>query len=196
MGGKELIEALLREGEKNIRAIRMEAEDESGKIRADTVSKISRIRDDLEKTNSAAIKRQTEAILGAADRKARAILLSSEKALSDRLYEAAVKILPLLRETGYSEIFHALANELPPYQWQVVRVNPDDQERAKECFPGSTIVPDKHITAGMDVADKGEGIRVVNTFERRLENSWAELLPELINEVYRRLPDYGISESD
>lgn len=196
MGCKELIEALRREGEENSRIIRLEAEAEAARIRAHAAGKISRTREDIEKANSAAVKEQTKAILSEAGRKARMVLLSAEKELSDRLYAAAVKALPRLRERGYPEVFEALVHELPPYDWQVVRVNPTDEENARKYFPGSRIIPDKGIIAGLDVMDNEGEVRVTNTFEKRLENAWADVLPESINDVYGGIAGYGVPEKN
>ncbi len=196
MSNGNLIDALRREGEGNIRTICQEAEAESGRIRGDAAGRISRIREDFGKTCSEAIKKQAEAILAEADRKARMVLLSAQKELSDCLYATAVESLAGLREDRYPEVFDALVQELPSCHWQVVRVNPADTERARECFPGAEIISDEGITAGLDVMDKEGNIRVVNTFEKRLEHTWAEILPELINDVYGKIAECGVPEKN
>jgi vacuolar-type H+-ATPase subunit E/Vma4 len=196
MGNGELIEALRRQGEENIRTICQEAEAEAGRIRGDAAGRISGIRESLGKAHSAAVKEQTGPIISEADRKARMVMLSAEKELSDRLYAASVKALVSLREQRYPEVFDALAHELPSCHWQVVRVHPDDEERARGCFPGSEIVSDESITAGLDVVENEGKIRVVNTFEKRLENAWIEILPELIKDVYGKIAECGVPEKN
>ena len=196
MGNGEFIEALRREGEEKIRTICQEAEAEAERIRVDAAGRISRIRENLGRTHFIALKEQAGAIVSQADREARKVLLSAEKELSGRLYAAAVKALARLRENRYQEVFDALAHELPLYNWQVVRVNPHDEERAKEYFPGSEIISDEGITGGVDVIDKEGNIRVVNTFEKRLENAWMDILPELIKEVYGKIAECGVPEKN
>jgi V/A-type H+-transporting ATPase subunit E len=196
MGNGEFIEALRREGEEKIRTICQEAEAEAERIRADASGRISRIRETLGRTNLIVLKEQAGAIVLEADREARMVQLSAGKELSGRLYEVAVKALARLREKRYPEVFDALAHELPLYNWQVVRVNPHDEERAKECFPGSEIISDEGITGGLDVIDKQGNIRVVNTFEKRLENAWMDILPELIKDVYGKIAECGVPEKN
>ncbi len=196
MGDGEFIEALRREGEEKVRTICREAEAEAERIRGDAAGRISLIRENLGRTHSIALKEQTGTIVSEADREARRILLSAEKELSGRLYEAAVKALVRLREDRYPEVFDALAHELPSYHWQVIRVNPADKEKARECFPGSEIISDEGITGGLDVMDKEGNIRVVNTFEKRLENAWIELIPELMKDVYGKIAECGVPEKN
>src|SRR5208337_4230661 len=192
MGDGEFIKALRREGEEKIRTICQEAEAEAERIRADAAGRISRIRENIERAHLIALKEQTGAIVLEADREARMILLSTEKELSGRLHEVSVKVLACLREKRYPEVFDALAQELPRYNWQVVRVNPLDEERARDYFPGSEIITEEGITGGLDVMDKEGNIRVVNTFEKRLENAWMEILPELIKDVYGKIAECGV----
>ena len=45
------------------------------------------------------------------------------------------------------------------------------------------------ITGGMDAETADGAIRVVNTFEKRIERAWADLLPLLIKDVYQEATD-------
>lgn len=194
MGSRELIEALRREGEDKVHSIWQEAEAEAGRIRRDSSGRISQIRDNCIRAQSRAVGEQDETILLEADRRARMIRLSAEKELSERLHTAAINALALLREKRYPAVFDALVHELPPYHWQIVRVNPHDEEKTREYFPDSEIICDGSITAGLDVMEKEGRIRVVNTFEKRLENAWIEILPGLIRDIYREIVEYGVTE--
>jgi vacuolar-type H+-ATPase subunit E/Vma4 len=122
-------------------------------------------------------------VLSAAGRKAKMIRLSSEESLSARLFRLAESCLPLLRETGYEDVFRRLSLELPPLEWQTVKVHPGDLALTGRFFPGAEIVPDKSISGGMVAEAEESGIRVVNTFEKRLERAWAEMLPKLLEDV-------------
>lgn len=196
MGCQELIEALRRRGEENILTVRLEAEAEADKIRANAAERFSRIRESLGSLNLIAEREQAGAMISDADRKARVILLSAEKELSANLYAAASEALSCLRDKEYAEVFDALVKELPAYQWRVVRVNPVDEGIAREHFPGAEIITDRGITAGLDVAGEDGRVRIVNTFEKRLENAWAEILPELIKDVSGKIEGYGVSEKN
>ena len=95
----------------------------------------------------------------------------------------ALRLLPRLRERDYPRIFSRLAAELPPIEWETVRVNPADAEIAGYLFPRARIVPDTAICGGMEALAEGGRIQVINTLEKRLERGWPELLPVLIEEV-------------
>ncbi len=183
MGYHELIDSLHREGEEKVRAILKEAEAEAAKIREEASRKTGELERHYTRNLSTAVKEETEAILSEAGKKARMILLSAEKELSDRLYKIAVKSLPLLRDNRYPDLFDALFKELPSHQWQVVRVHPDDKGRAQTCFPDAEVLSDSTITGGLDVMTEDERIRVTNTFEKRLAGLWIEMLPGLMRDT-------------
>jgi len=186
MGYQELIDSLLKEGEEKVRVILKEAEAEGAKIWEEASRKTGELEQYYTRHLSAAVKEETEAILSEAGMKARMILLSAEKELSDRLYKIAVKSLPLLRDNRYPDLFVALFQELPSHQWQVVRVHPEDKGRAKICFPEAEVLSDSAISGGLDVMTEDERIRVTNTFEKRLACLWIEMLPGLMKDICGR----------
>ncbi|HTR44987.1 MAG TPA: V-type ATP synthase subunit E [Thermodesulfovibrionales bacterium] len=186
MGYKELIGALHEEGEAKIRAIRKDTEEEAGKIREEAFRRIREMKEGYERALSGMLNERTKDILLDAEREARAALLGSEKALSERLYALSLQTLPVLREGTYAEIFDSLAQEIPDYGWQQIRVAPEDREAARKHFPEGEIVPDPSIIGGLDVTDRDGRVRVINTLEKRLANAWEEVLPELIRDMYER----------
>jgi vacuolar-type H+-ATPase subunit E/Vma4 len=70
-----------------------------------------------------------------------------------------------------------------------VRVHPADIDLARKHLSDAEIVPVETITGGMDAAMEDETVRVINTFEKRLELAWADLLPLLISDVYQEVSD-------
>jgi V/A-type H+-transporting ATPase subunit E len=58
-------------------------------------------------------------------------------------------------------------------------------------FPDAEVIADESISGGLDAATAGGRIRVVNTFEKRLERAWPILLPEMIRAVYHEAVDHG-----
>ena len=182
MSYRELIDALQRECEEKTRKIWQEAEGEAERARADASKRIEEGREGRNRNQSAALKILTEDILSEASGRARVSRLVAEKELSDRLYMIARKCLPHLRDEGYKDIFSVLVNELPQCEWAVVKVNPQDRRLAETLFPEDEVVSDPTVTGGIEVTGK-EGIRVVNTLEKRLERLWTEILPEITHEV-------------
>jgi len=187
MGYKELVEALKTEGEEKIRTIRQQAETEVEAIKEKAAKKIEQIRAGHERTQSIAIKDQADAIVLEAAAEVRAIRLRAEKELSDRLYRQALSSLYLLREKRHAEAFDALVKELPHYHWEVIKVNPADVTIAKTLFPSAEIIPDPVITGGLEAMDKDGRIHIINTFEKRIERAWSEILPALIEEIEQGL---------
>jgi len=182
MGYRELIDALQRECEEKVRKIWQEVENEAERVRADASKRIKEAREGRNKSQSSAVEVMTESILSEAGKRARVTRLMAEKELSDRLYRIALDSLSHLRDEGYKDIFSALVNELPQCEWGMVKVSPQDGVLAKSFFPEDEVVTDPAVTGGIEVTGK-EGIRVVNTLEKRLERIWTEILPEMTAEV-------------
>jgi len=109
--------------------------------------------------------------------------LTSDRVLADRLYRLARTALPSLRNVGYHDVFGAFIQELPRFTWKTVRVNPDDVVLAREAFPGADIDGEPSITGGLEAATEGGQFRVVNTFEKRLDRVWEEMLPDIMREL-------------
>lgn len=183
MGFRELINALRKEGDEKIMAIWHEAETEAERIRADAANKIAEMIQQHSRMQALSVKEQTYAILLDSEKKARIIRLQSERELSMRLYQLAVDLIHVLRDERYSDVFDRLVQELPVYKWAIVRVGPEDVEMAVKYFSDSEIIPDSSITGGLEAIAEGGKIKVVNTFEKRLERCWPEMLPELIHDV-------------
>jgi len=183
MGCRELIESLRVAGDERIKAIRDEAEQEAGRIRKETARRIEALQGEHARRHGAEAAKETEALQAEANSAIRRIGLRAERALADRLYVVARESLRTLRNVGYGDVFHGFARELPQFTWKQVRVNPDDVAIAREIFPGAEIQPAPEIIGGLEAVSEGEQVRVVNTFEKRLERIWEEILPDIMKEV-------------
>jgi V/A-type H+-transporting ATPase subunit E len=184
MSCKELIESLRKAAEGRVRLVWQEAEAEAGKINADVALRLKQLRDDMSRKQTLMTADRISRAVSDANSRARIVRLSAEKALSDRLYGEAVASLSSLRKGPYEALFGVMVEELPPLAWQAVRVNPGDVALAKKHFPGAEIVADAGITGGMDVSARSGAVRVVNTFEKRLERAWGDIQPSLIRDAY------------
>ena len=187
MGYKELIESLRKETDNKVRQLWEEAEAEAEKERAELRTKAGQIQEAFQKDLAEAVKNCEETILREAENRACDIRLSAESALSARLFTLAVSCLYELRSERYNDVFISLVNELPAVQPEVVRVNPEDIQITQEHFPHSRIVPNTNISAGIEVLTQDERICINNTFEKRLENAWEDVLPLIIKDVYTEL---------
>jgi V/A-type H+-transporting ATPase subunit E len=185
MGCRELIDSLKKEGDEKVLGIWREAEEEAGRICAGVSLRLgaARRKADEDRSGDENLRR----LLLEAETRARLVRLASADKLSRRLYARAVESLPVLRTQQYEAVFERLALGLPAADWQIVRVNPADKERAGKLFPRARIVTDISIAGGMDVEAEEGRIRVINTLEKRLERIWPRLLPELLADVSHEL---------
>lgn len=194
MGSQELIDSLRRAGEEGIRHLQQDAERDAEFMRSSLAGKTGELRKRFADEVAAFARDETRRVLAEEGGRARSIRLESEKALSDRLLSVALASLARLRHDRYPEIFEKMARELPPLPWKIVRVNPVDKELANRHFPDAEIMLVETISGGMDAETADRAINVVNTFEKRIERAWAELLPLLINDVYQEASD-GASQN-
>lgn len=191
MGYMELIEALRKEGEEKVRLIWEEAEAEAEKIRSEAAEKINELKEKYVRAQASTAKDKSDDILSDAAKRARSIRLLSEEELSGRLCRLSVPLLRTLRGKDYKDVFSAIVKELPQNRWEVIRVNPEDEDIAKGYFHDSEIVSDINITGGLEASAACGGIRILNTFEKRLERAWKELLPEIIRDARRSIEGAG-----
>ena len=187
MGYKELIESLRKETDNKVRQLWEEAEAEAEKERAELRTKAGQVKERFQKDLAQAVQECEEAVFREVHNRARDIKLSAERTLSDRLFPLAVSCLHELRNEGYADVFTKLVNELPAARPEEVRVNPEDVRVAQEHFPHSRILPDENISGGMEVMIQDERICINNTFEKRLEKAWEDVLPLIIRDIYTGL---------
>jgi len=193
VGYRELVEALREEGEQKAAALRRDAGEEEGRLREEAAKRLRLLGEEYARRTDAARAAAAREVLAAAERKARLLRLAAQQALAERLLRVARDSLAHVRERGGSELFASLASELPSLPWDVVRVNPADEESARRLFPGAEVITDETITGGMEVVGEEGGLRVVNTLEKRLERGWPELLPLLAADIHREAGDGGAS---
>jgi vacuolar-type H+-ATPase subunit E/Vma4 len=85
------------------------------------------------------------------------------------------------------DVFSLLVKELPHMHWKDVRVAPRDVEIAQKHFPDSNCLPDDNISGGLEVMRDDGRVSITNTFEKRLEKAWEDLLPLLISSMYKEV---------
>ena len=183
MGYKELIESLHKEGEEKIRLQWVDVEAEAEQIRNETSRRIKEMKEEYGIKRQVAQKEQEVNILGEAKKKARSIRLLAENRLSDRLFLLALSCLSELRTGKYESIFDSLVKELPDTPWKEVKVCSEDLKLAAQYFTGAHVIPDKGITGGFLAYTEDKKIQVDNTFEKRLERRWEDILPVWIKDI-------------
>ena len=187
MDCESLIESLWRDGQKRIEEIEAESKEEAARIETDISLKIASLREKSEKNVCSDSAKRAVDILAEANQSADLIKISAARELSVRLCLLARSCLQILRDDKYGDVFTALAAELPPLAWKSIRVNPGDAERARVSFPGAEIICDDTISGGMDVMTADGRIRIISTFEKRLERAWEEMSSDLLQEDYEAL---------
>ncbi len=187
MGSRELIDALLREGEEKITGVRRNSEAEVEKIRRGKEARIADLSREYAGILYSETAAATDSMLLKAEKEARAIRLNAEAQLSERMKSLAMSLTSTLRDERYNDVFSSLLQELPLYRWERVRVNSLDEQLAKEHFPGAIISVDNSISGGLEVIDSSDRVSVRNTLDIRLDKAWEELLPDMMDEVRERL---------
>lgn len=194
MGHEELIRSLKREADEQVRAIRDEAEKKAAGIREQGRLESGRLKKESERELALKIGAQDEAVLKEAADRARGTRLSAERALEERLYSLSLSCLAALRSGGDGKgLFRALYKELPDLEWELVEVNPEDLALASELFSGAEVRADAGISGGMRAAAENGRVCITNTYEKRLERSWEDMLPLLMGDVYEEISLHGAS---
>ncbi len=189
MSCRELIESLKKTADQRIRQIWSDAEAEAGAARADAGRRLDQLREEAARRQDVMTRERMAQSVAEANSRARGVRLRAEKELLERLYGIAPASLAGLRSGSYPDCFARLVRELPPLAWETVLVNPSDVALAKKHFPGGVVSADAGISGGMDVSTRNGAIRVVNTFEKRLERAWSEMEPLLLREVCNEVAD-------
>jgi vacuolar-type H+-ATPase subunit E/Vma4 len=189
MGHQELIASLQKEAGDKISLIREETEKAIEKIKTELSGRIGQLKEEYRKKEAADISEHEENIGLEAAQSMRGIRLSSEKRLSNRLLLLARSCLHTLRDEHYRTVFASLVKELPHGTWSEANVNPEDMALAREHFPDSEVHGDIRIIGGfVAVLEKGK-ICVTNTFEKRLERAWEDVLPLIMRDAYEGVKD-------
>lgn len=187
MGSKELIDSLYAEAERQVAGIRADARAGVDLIKAQSMENLRARKKEYEDALAAESKKQAGTVLREAREKARGIKLEAGRLHSERLYQMALSLLPRLRERGYEDVFAGLKEELPSHEWQVVRAGPPDAEIARAHFPVAELILDSAITGGIEVQSEQGKIKIINTFEKRLERLWPAILPLIMGDINKEI---------
>ena len=191
MARTALIESLRSQASRDAQAVWDAARAEARRRQDELDEALAQERRRLDDTLAAETRRiETRARVDAAH-KAREASAGVAVALAERLLALARAELPRLVIAPRETLFEALALELPPCQWQRVRVNPADAGLAARRFPGAAVETDPAISGGMEVACDDGRIAVSNTLETRLVTAWPDLLPGLLADLAARGRDHG-----
>lgn len=194
MGYHELIAALQQDGAAQVEAIRQDTEAAAEQIRREADARLEQLAGDYSRKQAEAIAAKTRESLAKAELAGRMIRLEAERELAQRLFELAQKSLGLVAEHYGDSLIVSLANELPPGEWEQVRVNPHEVELVRTLFPLAEIRTDEALSAGMEVTRGGGALQIINTLHKRLERCWPEILPTLIKEVCQEAVKDGTVE--
>jgi len=185
MGYHELIASLQQEGEDKVASIRRTNEVEADRIKGESAAEMQSLRDTYARLRAEAVAVEEGRLVAESRRQAERIRLHAEAALVERLYGVARGSLAELRDERYAGQFACLVGELLPCAWETVRVNPADAALARSHFPGARIEPDNAISGGMRVSGEAGRLTNDNTFEKRLERCWPELVVDVAANVLR-----------
>jgi vacuolar-type H+-ATPase subunit E/Vma4 len=187
MGYRELITHLRKEGEEKIQQLWLEAESKAEDIRKVAFKNAEDVRNEHRKKQTRSAGKQAESVIFDADKTAGKIRLTAQKDLADRMFNLARSVLKELRDAKYEEIFTGLAGEIPGSDWSEIRVHPDDTRLAGRYFPDAAILAESSMTGGLEALGNDGKTRIINTFEKRLEKVWDDMLPLLMKDIKKEL---------
>jgi V/A-type H+-transporting ATPase subunit E len=190
MAYRELIIHLRKEGEEKIRQLWSNAEKEAELIRTEARNKTEDIKSEYRKEHARTAVEQEGMVIFDAHKTAKGIRLSAEKMLAERLFSLVLPVLHEIRNEKYKNVFATLAGEIPESNWSEVNVSPEDAALAEQYFPDARIRTDSTITGGLEVLGNDGKIQVVNTFEKRLEKAWEDILPVLVKDIHQETEGY------
>lgn len=196
MAQQELEAALRREGEEKAREVWQDVERKARDLRAETDRKVAAVLEKSRQCQCAETLRLREDAKAVALHRTRLRCLAAEDQLAERLKEMAQVILLEMGNSGGDSLFTALADEIPAFDWQNVKVGDRDKTRAKIRFPDAEIETNDRISGGLEVQASDGRLIIINTLEKRLAHLWAELLPELMTELRQRIGDDEVAAND
>ena len=192
MGLEELISTLKKGEQKQIDAIWQQVNAEADSLRGQAAEAIAKITEEHAEQLASACQKSVRSIVAEADIKARKKKLYAYQGLDDLLRQTAMKQLHKLRQLDYENVFAQLVKELPDCQWEKIIVNPADVDIAAKTFNKNSVQSDSAISGGLVAVSADRRIVVDNTFEKRLERKWDQIIPELIKKIEEK---YGKSGS-
>lgn len=194
MALEELLNSLRKNEQTQIEDIWQQARNEADSIRRQIAEAISSISEEHAEQLAAACQRSVRNIFAESQIKAREKRLLAYLDLDRVLRAAAVKQIARLQENNREDLFEQLVGELPHAQWEKIVVSPTDLELATRFFDKNIIHTDANISGGL-IAFCSEGKIVVdNTFVKRLERIWPQILPEIIRRIERIYGESGSAE--
>jgi len=180
---KELLASLRRKGEETIAELKAEAERQAAAIEQEFAARMREKKQALASEFRAAREGLARKTVLEAERKKREMHTRAKGELADRFAAIARKLLPALRKDNYELFFARLASEIPATGIERIAVSPKDLELAKRFFPQADVVADAAITGGLRASGENSGLSIDNTFEKRRQRAWQQLLPRLIEEA-------------
>lgn len=181
MAHSELIEVVRQQTAATVAGVWTAARAEAARCRDEADRAIDQRREDHARRLQAVTAAAAQSATIDAVRRSRRIRSEARASVAGRAHAVAIAALPEFRDARYAERFRALAHELPGRAWERLVVNPADAALAQLEFPGGAVATDADIIGGVIAED--DGLRVDNTFERRLAAAWPELLPAVMNDV-------------
>lgn len=191
MARTELIESLRDAASRDVQALWDEARSAAVCRRAELDAALEQEQRRLDESLAAEVRAVGLQAGADAEQGARAARAAATVRLADRLLALACGELPTLAAESRGAAFGALAAELPPCRWQLVRVNPGDAALAADHFPEAAVETDPAISGGMEVACEDGRIAVSNSLETRLANAWPDLLPGVLAEIAETGSNHG-----
>jgi len=175
MGRDELAAALKAKGGAEVRAIRQQAEAEAERYRQQRFQETERQGRISDHDVDHSTRQECRLVDWRVTKQLRNLRLQALHELDRRLWRLLLDEVDRLKADDRQRLLGELAQELPKRDWVTVTVHPADANMARSLFPGSNIVVDRSLGAGLVVADKNDDIRIDNSLRCRFQKQWPGL---------------------
>lgn len=189
MGHQDLIAVLRAQGTEKTAEMRRQADEAAARIIAEGRARIETLEKEKTLARQTEEQRLKDAITSQAKIAARRLLAASRSRLAERLSLLARDCLSSLRNENYETTFARLAEEPPRENWQSIRVNPADAGLAGKYFPTAPVVEDEAVVGGFELISEDSLLQLNNTLRKRLERSWASILPTIVAQLEKECMD-------
>jgi len=180
MGRDELIAALQQKAADEKQAIWQQAEQDVAAAEREAADERQR----LERQRLEKIRQQEQALMLQLNRRVarrlQAARLRMQQRLAGRLETLARQLLADVPPDARRRAWVILADELPQRRWQRMRVHPDDAAAARSRYPDCCVEEDAALGGGLVAIEADEALQIDNSFERRRQRLWPQLLGRLL----------------
>jgi len=183
MSRAELLNALERQQEEEIKQLRREAHDRVVTLRKEAAARLRMARRNMHVLRHQAVDDLRQKQLRGHEVEWRNELSAHRWDLAATCKELAERLLPRLWSQHREELLAKMTSALPDLDWSRLLVARDDIESVDALFPNIPVEGDDRLTGGLIAECRARGLVVDCSLTTCLERLWPTLLPQLMEDI-------------